>query len=63
MNTSVFQKDYFGRGVKNGQAEGKKHGKVGRGETLAAGRPIIRTLLQTAQARDDEVKRHYGGQT
>lgn len=33
----------------------------GEKETLAIGRPIIRTLLQTVQARDDEFKRHYGG--
>lgn len=29
-------------------------------ETLVIGRPFIKTLLQTAQARDDKFKSHYG---
>lgn len=33
----------------------------GEKETLSIRRPIIRTLLQTAQAREDEFKRCYRG--
>ena len=48
--------------MENGLAGDEGRGRVGPGEkeTLATGRPVIRILLQIAQAGDDGFKRHYG---